>query len=327
MKESELKKILTKPVMDQTMDQKIADSLLYHDANINNVGWRRLFTQKTLRFGISKIAVLIFLLAIVGVGSAWAAGLYVKSYFTDIKVMTEEEIEDDSDLVIRFDRENATRKRFGTGNKMIGLLKDMNGNIPEIDADGYYVFEDGSKFLAPYIPDPNRHENARKSGDEAFAEIDYPNLVPTYLYDNYVLGVDGFVYTMITQENKVVLKEIMVEFFTDAYDTGDFLKENIWITFHSSETSVKDSKSIHMSYDENDDNYIYSSYTTKGGIICSILEEVDRNSIIVHISFDSETIGNGRMMIQFKGLEMDKINEILDTIPLTEGNVDTQIVE
>ena len=48
---------------------------------------------------------------------------------------------------------------------------------------------------------------------------------------------------------------------------------------------------------------------------------------MVHISFDSETIGNSMMMIEFINMEMDKITEILDTIPLTEDNVDTQNIE
>jgi len=332
MKESELKKILTKPVMDQTMDQKIVDALLYHEVNIDKksykVGWMRtgyLFSQKALNYSISKIAIVIIVLAIVGAGTAWAAGFNViKSYSTQIKIMTEEEI--DEDQIIYPDRENAIKKVFGTGNKMIGMLSDNDGNILEIDEDGYYTFEDGSKLLAPYIPDPNRHENDRKSGNEAFAEIGYPNLIPTYLYENYLLGEKGFAYKEETLSNNVTHKYIDANFFQD-YIYQDFT-ESIYIHFTPSESTVKDPKSIFLIQDnEPDYNYIYSSYTTKGGILCSALEISEMNSVMFHISFDSETIGNGIMTIEFINMKMDKIKEILDTIPLTEDNVDSQTIE
>lgn len=331
MKESELKKILTKPVMDQSMDQKIADSLLYHNANADKknykVGWMRvryLFSQKVLNNSISKIALAVFVLTIIGVGTAWAAGFYVKSYPTEIKIMSEEEL--DEDIIIPYDKKDMIKKRFGTGNKKIGLLRDNNGNILEIDEDGYYTIEDGSKFLAPFIIDPDRHEKDRKSGDEAFAETGYPNIVPTDLYEDYVLSEGGFVYFEDTLENNITHKWIMAEFFPDYYISGD-LSKSIWITFIPSETSVKDPISIHIQDNVNDDNFIYSSYTTKGGILCSLLEEVYTKNVVVHISFDSETIGNSMMMIEFINMEMDKITEILDTIPLSEDNVDTQNIE
>jgi len=330
MKESELKKILTKPVMDQSMDQRITDSLLYHEANADKknykVGWMRtgyLFSQKALHHSISKIAIAVFVLAIVGVGTTWAARSDVKSYSTDIKTMTEEEI--DEEEILYPDPEKTIKKRFGTGNKMIGLVMDHNGSIREIDDDGYYTFEDGSKFLAPFIPDPNRHDNDRKSGNEAFAEIGYSNLIPTYLYENYLLGEGGFVYKEETLSNNVTYQSIDASFFQD-YIYNDFL-EAIYIRFTSSETSVKDPASIFIVDNDSDYNYIYSSYTTKGGILCSALEVEEMNSVMYHINFDSETMGNGSMSIEFINMEMDKIKEILDTIPLTEDNADSQTIE
>jgi len=330
MKESELKKILTKPVMDQSMDQRITDSLLYHEANAGKknykVGWMRtgyLFSQKVLNYSISKIAIAVFVLAIVGVGTAWAARSDVKSYSTDIKIMTEEEI--DEEELLYPDSEKTIKKRYGTGNKMIGLLMDHNGNIREIDEDGYYTFEDGSKFLAPFIPDPNRHDNDRKSGNEAFAEIGYSNLIPTYLYENYLLGEGGFVYKEETLSNNVNHQYIDASFFQD-YLYKDFT-ESIYIHFTSSETSVKDPASIFIVDNDDENNYIYSSYTTKGGILCSALEDEENNSVMFHINFDSETMGNGMMSIEFINMKMDKMKEILDTIPLTEDNADSQTIE
>ncbi len=330
MKENEFIKIITKPIIDSSMDQTIANSILHHDTNANKKNTRArwmqtgyLFSQKALSNSISKIAVAVIVLSLVGAGTVWAAGIYVKSYKSEIQIMTEDEVDVIKDDIISLDRENAVKKYFGNGNKLIGPAIDMNGNILEIDEEGYYTHEDGTKVPASYIPDPNRYENARTSGDEAFAEMGYPNLIPSYLYDNYILETDGFIYAEFPESS---YKEIMVEFLTDAYNGGDFYEENIWVTFSPSETSVENPQSIYrLNYDE--DDYITSSYTTKGGINCSILEDKVTFHIIAEINFDSETIGNGHMMIEFVGMEWDKVTEILNTLPLTEDNVDSQTVK
>ncbi|ABX43606.1 hypothetical protein [Lachnoclostridium phytofermentans] len=116
---------------------------------------------------------------------------------------------------------------------------------------------------------------------------------------------------------------IMVNFLTDAYDGGNFHEEQIWITFHPIKTSAKDHKSIYMQNTDKDNN-IVSSYVTKGGILCSVLEYNNTNNVVVNIDFDSESIGNGYMMIEFIGIKWDKITEILDTLPFTEDNTDSQ---
>lgn len=330
--EDKLKEILTKPVMDQSMDQKIAVHLLNYDANLDKknykASWMRngyLFTKNVLHYSILRIAIAVFVLAIVGVGTVLAAGFYVKSYPTEITIMKEEDIDFDK---LKSSINNTIKKSFGTGNKRIGVLRDNNGNVLEIDEDGYYTFEDGSKFLAPFIPDPNRHENDRKSGDDAFAEIGYPNLVPTYIYENYLLEEGGFAYTEMTYEDNFTYKSIYAAFFTDAYnDTGDFDNEDISIQFNPSETSTNNAGIIYLENNDHKYNHSYSSYTTIHGILCSIDEDVDQKNVTVHISFDSETIGNGRIMLGFNRLEMDKIKEILDTIPLTEDMVNSNITE
>ena len=94
--------------------------------------------------------------------------------------------------------------------------------------------------------------------------------------------------------------------------------------FNPSETSQKNAKWVHIRDDVNEDDYIYSSYTTQGGIICSIIEDLTSGNIIVYISFESESMGNGSLMIEFINMEMDNITEILETIPLTEKNVTSQ---
>lgn len=328
MKENEFKKIITKPVTDSSMDQKIANSILHHGTNNNKennkVRWMQtgyLFTQKAFTSSISKIAVAVIVLSLVGAGTVWAAGYYVKSYKSEIGIMTEDEVEEFKDDAISLDRKNATKKYFGEGNKLIGPAIDMNGNILEIDEEGYYIHEDGTKVPASYIPDPNRYENARTSGDEAFAEMGYPNLIPNYIYDNYILDPDGFIYSEFPESS---YKEIMVQFLTDAYDGGDFYEENIWVTFNPSETSVENPGNIYIGSDE--EKYNISNYTTKGGILCTTIEDKVTNHLMVEINFDSETIGNGHMMIEFVGMEWNKITEILETLPFTEDKVDSQAV-
>lgn len=331
MKESDLRKLLTTPTMDQFMDQNIIDNLRAHEnsADKNNYknNWLRTryrVSYQILNKGISKIAIAIILLALAGVGTAWAAGFLVNSYPTQIKIISEDEF--DKDISQPIDRKNATKKKFGAGNKQISLLRDMEGNVLAIDEEGYYTLEDGSKLLAPYVPDPNRYQKAIKSGEEAFAEIGYPNLIPTYLYENYILGEDGFVYTETNLESGIPYKEIMVEFVTDAYEGGDFHDEVIWVSFYPTETPEQMNENIHLR-DDSDGNYNISSYTNQGGIVCSILEETDRDSIIAHIGFNSETIGNGNMMLEFISMDMDKIKEILDTFPFTEETFDVEAAE
>ena len=59
------------------------------------------------------------------------------------------------------------------------------------------------------------------SGDEAFAELGYPNLIPSYIYDNYLLSEKGHICVENNRDG-VTQKWLITEFFTDGYETGDF---------------------------------------------------------------------------------------------------------
>lgn len=343
MKEIDLEKILTRPTTDETMDQKITDSLLNidmnsgdMDSNIKNNSRSNNFNKS---FRLSRVAVIVMALIVIGTGTVLAAARhFVKSYPFKMDIMTEEEYEEkigDVPSVEDMYGEDTIRKHFGGGNKMMAsvpLLKDPDGNlleVKEINDEGYVVLADGSTYKPVhefYTPDPDRHEKAKKSGDESFAEMGYPNLVPTYIYDNYVLGEKGFCNFERTKDG-YTYKWSMTEFFTDAYDTGDFTSETIWVNFSAAQQSTKNATSTLIDDNRTEDDYAYSTYTTKGGVLISISEHIGGN-IIAHIVFDSDTIGNGFLSIEFIGFsgKMDKVKEILDTLPLTEDNIDFQVI-
>jgi hypothetical protein len=279
-------------------------------------------SQKAMHHGISKIVIAFFALVIFGTGTAWAASMYVKSFPTEVNFMTKDMI-DYEDVYDRIPK-NEVRSNFGQGNKMIGLLRDTNGNILEIDEDGYYTFEDGSKFLAPYVPDPERHEIDRISGDEAFAETNFPNLVPSIIYDDYLLYEGGFRYYKATYEDNTAFQSIQGDFFPEYTKTDNF-SETIYFRFTPVDSLEDNPGVIHLVDDKKDlSNYIQSSYTNQGGIICTLLKSKDGMNVITHIAFESDTIGNGKIMIEFINFkQMDKIEKILDSLPITSDTVTT----
>lgn len=327
MKESELNKILKKPAMDETMDQKIANVLLLYSTkqrkNFFAAEWKRMWyfiSQKVMYHGISRMAIAFLVLVLFGAGTAWAASMYVKSFPTEVNFMTKDMI--DSEDIDERTPINEVRKNFGQGNKTIGLLRDTNGNILDIDEDGYYTFEDGSKFLAPYVPNPERHEIDRISGDEAFAESSFPNLVPGIIYDDYLLSEGGFRYYEATYKDDSTFKSIQGKFFPEYTKTDDF-SETIYFWFTPVDSLENYTEVIHLVDDKKDlSNYIQSSYTNQGGIICTLLKSKDGNNIIAHIAFESNTIGNGTIMIEFVNFkQMDNIEKILDSLPITSDTV------
>lgn len=332
MKEHTLKEILSKPVIDASMDEKITETLLSYDDYGHQcdkekfVDKRYQFVQKVFTYGIAKIAVVVLVLSVVGVGTVWAAGLFkVKSKSYEIELLTQEEYEEAGYEPFDFEQE-VIRKEFGKDlNKLITPHYDSNGNILEVDEEGYITLEDGSKYqpVVTYTPDPERFEKARVSGGEAFAEIGFPNLVPTYIYDNYILSPDGFGYRDYLN---IPFRKVAVQFLKDAYKGGgNFHDEIIWMEFIPREKDIVVSGGIRVVEDK--DNFIFSKHTTKGGILCTITQYKDSDHIIVEIEFESDTIGNGSMMIEFQGVEWDKVTEILDTLPLTEDHVDSHINE
>lgn len=335
MKEEDLKRILIQPKMDKSMDNRISDKLLSYnpDGNLKlNTGrlTNKLKYKKGIQF-ISKAAAVILVLIIVGGATAWAAGLLVKTKPVNIKTVTKEEIDNiyeemgiDRDESHKKYIQNRTKKVFGNGNQILLPVFDSDGNLVECDKDGILHFKDGStvKSMARAL-DPERHEKDRKNSDEAFTELGIPNIIPDYIYENYFVGMEGFIYTEYTQEGHTA-KDIMVCFypdytapvFADDLNKDDYMNpysKVIWFTISSTgETEI--STDI-LSEREDEDKSTISTYTTKNGITCTIQEY---EHILAYIHFSSETLGNGSIMIEFHDTTMEKVKEILDMLPLTE---------
>lgn len=325
MKENDIKKILSKPIMDQSMEDKILNVVLYYDPNNKRINYiknnepsmnQRINLSSKVNFNLSRIAIILIALLIIGTGTVYAASIYVKSYKTNIKFMTENELlelREKSDVTVF---ELVDKKVFGTGNRQVTLLTDSNGEYLEMDEEGYYIFEDGSKYKPNYEINKNRHELDKKSGDEAFAEIGYQNIIPTYLYENYLLSEGGYHYSELRSKDNITRKDIVADFFPDYFKKLDFNKR-VWITFSIDNMNRTEYGAIHIN--DNASNYINSSFTTKNGIVCTIMESTIGKQILVHINFSSEEISSGSMMLEFHFIDMDEVKEILDTIPLIEG--------
>jgi hypothetical protein len=275
MNERDLKRILTKPTIDNEMDRSIADVILnYESGSLNNANRnlrnRSMLNNSWKSHRLAKVAVIVLALVLVGTGTVLAAGYKVKSHRQKIKFMTNEELGEGTPLY----GEDTKRTFFG-------------------------------------------------SGDEAFAELGYPNLIPSYIYDNYLLSEKGHI-CLENNRDGVTQKWLITEFFTDGYETGDFSGEYIYISFIPSDVSVVNITSVYTEEVGLEEDFIFSEYTTKGGVICSLKQHIERGYITADILFDSDTIGNGSLMMNFSGIDMDKVKEILDTLPLTEETIENQ---
>jgi hypothetical protein len=335
MKEEELKKILMQPKMDELMDNRISDNLLSYNPDNNlklNTGklTNKLKYKKSFQF-ISKAAAVILVLVAVGGATAWAAGLLVKTKPVNIKTVTKEEIDKmyeedglDRDEYIENYKKNRIKKVFGKGNQILLPVFDSEGNLAERDEDGILHFKDGStvKSMAGAL-DPERHEKDIKSSNEAFTELGLPNIIPDYIYENYLVGMEGFIYTEYTQEGHTA-KDIMVCFYPDYTspvfaddlnkdDSMNIFNKVIWFTISS--TGESELSTDILSEREDEDTSTISTYTNKNGITCTIQEE---ERILAYIHFSSETLGNGSIMIEFHDTPMEKVKEILDMLPLAE---------
>ncbi len=308
MKESELKKIMTTPVMDETMDQNIAEALLNYSTDSN------MKSRRIIKSNLPKIAAAILVLVTLGTGAVLASSYFVRTYLNDIEIKSAQELGIDLDeQVSDLYGDDTVKKHFGAGEGMVSQLKYKNGGATVTNEDGFYVFENGSRLVAPGLTGSDRHENARISGEDAFVELGYPNLVPSYIYEHYILDDSGFICYENETDN-TVNKWLMARFS----DSADYLSKLIYVTFIPRESPVKGEGNIYFTDDKTDEDFIHSGYTTKNGVQCSIVEEIGGN-INAHIFFEIDTIGNGEIMFEFDGFEMDKVKEILDTVQFGEG--------
>lgn len=333
MKEKEFKKILEQTEIDADglMDQRIEDNLLmYNPDEVTASMTDKPLNRKSLRL-LSKAAAAILVVAFIGGATAWASGLLVKTEPVTIKISNEEEASKlyeelglDAEESRQKFQQSKTSKVFGNGNDILPSLFDSRGNLAERDENGELQYKDSSVAPTPKALDPNIHVKDRESSKEAFAELGIPNIIPDYIYDNYLISPEGIVLSEYNVDGHIV-KNIMVCFYPD-YTAPEFAEDlnskgpmfvynkHIWFTITA--TGEDEMSNEVIAIREDGISGTMSTYTTKNGLICSI-EELNGH-FITHIHFSSKTFGSGSMLIEFVGMPMEKAHEILDMIPLVE---------
>lgn len=153
-----------------------------------------------------------------------------------------------------------------------------------------------------------------KNGDEAFSVLNSPNLVPTYLLDNFKLPQD-YTYYEVEFPNGRINKQIYAKFIAKS-GPGRI----VYFSYSPSDTSLKDTSVTVVT----DDSITTSTYITTSGLTSTIIEKNDddiySSSAIASIYFDSESLGNGSLFFNFHDVEMNEIKDILDSIPIAEKN-------
>jgi hypothetical protein len=337
MKEKEFEKLLAQSKIDEAMDNRIEDNLLLYNPSVSSnlakgkiTKLNKMLYSRAFHFAY-KAAAVVVVLAVVGGATAWAAKKLVKTYPTEIRTVTEEElINEYEELGIDYDEyqkkvaERSVRKNFGTGNSMVSPITDTEGNILEPDENGFIHFSDGSTFKPAAARDPKGHEKDRISAEEAFAELGIPNLIPDYVYDNYFVSEGGFRYVETAYDDWTA-KTLTVSFFPDykspEYAEGDLFRKRIYFTF-SPFKELPETPGVSMIGKKNPGEI--SSYTTINGIECTILTDTN---IMAFIYYSSDTIGDGHMAVEFVGHTMDEATRILDMLSLTEDNTQNTEME
>lgn len=337
MKEKEFEKLLAQSKIDGAMDNRIEDNLLLYNPSVSSslikgkvIKLNKMLYSRAFRFAY-KAAAVVAVLAAVGGATAWAAKKLVKTYPTEIRTVTEDELADEyEEQGIDYDEyqksvtERSIRKNFGSGNSMVSPITDTEGNILEADENGYITFSDGSIFKPAAARDPKGHEKDRISAEEAFAELGIPNLIPDYVYDNYFVKEGGFRYVE-TAYDGWISKILTVSFFPDykspEYAEGDLVRKTINFTF-SPFKELPETPGVTMIGNKNPGEI--SSYTTINGIECTILKNIN---IMAFIYYSSDTIGDGHMAVEFIGHTMDEATRILDMLSLTEDNTQNAEME
>lgn len=295
MKENKLNNVIFRIDTDASMDQKIKQKLLTYEVNTCIIHPLKYPTSRlikmfhTLNFrAISKVAAAVLIFTIVGTATAWAASYIFKSYPAELEVVPEVE------------HHMATEKEvttYGEGHKNERrTITDSNGDVIE-----------------SYGPeDPNNDDI--KYGDEAFAALGLPNLIPVYLYDNYLLEEGGYHYIEQKNNENTIYKSIKAGFFTE--NTSKY----VFIDFNPSASSTEESTILYADDASTKESFHTTTYITEGGLICNIIDNIQDgyDTISASIFFDSETLGNACYLLSFSNIKMDEIETILESIPITD---------
>lgn len=294
MKNEKVKKLFASIDTDRSMDQRITDHLLNYQEITDNKHNKTLsqlincifFYHQTLhRF--TRLAAAIILITIFGTTTVLAANYLIRSYTADLEIIPEVELGQP--------QESTVNQRFGTGHKNESrIVRDAEGNI-----------------LEAHIPEDPNNEDV-KYGDEVFSQLGLPNLIPTFLYDNYLLGEGGYLYTEYSHDdNRSAM--ISAYFFSVGND------KQIYLYFHPSKTSTKDNTMTYMTNEFKEEDLITSTYVTEGGLTCNLVENEKHGIIDATIIYDSEQLGNATYFLDFVSIPMEEVKTILDSIPISAG--------
>jgi Ni,Fe-hydrogenase I large subunit len=297
MKENKLCDIISKIDTDASMDQRIKEKLLTHEVNAGIVNPLKCLTAKlNMMFkvsyfrAISKVAAAVLIFAVVGTATAWAASYFFKSYPAEFEVIPEVE-------------HNSTIEKevtaYGEGHK--------NERRTITDSDGNVIESYGPE-------DPN--DDDIKYGNEVFAALGLPNLIPTYLYDNFLLEEGGYRYIEQKYDEDTIYKSIKAGFYSE--NTTKY----VFIDFNPSDTSTEDSTIMYADDTSTKESFHTTTYVTDGGLICNLINntEDEHETTSATIFYDSETLGNACYLLSFSNIERDEIEAILDSIPITITN-------
>lgn len=328
MRENKFSTVLSKVTTDPAMDQRITEYLLNYqelsqarDKSNKHSKLLFLLTSKHPRplfYHISKTAAAIVLLTILGTATAWAASYIVKSYPIDIQLKQTENLTDYLANEIEHEPkpEKTTILRFGDYEIRSIVYRDADGNIIEPDENGNFLDADGNVFA--YEDETDRaiasykDYDPAKGGKEVFELLGLPNIIPTYLYENYKLDPGGYVYKEEEFADRTV-KRIEALFEYGSY------QKSVYISYRPVENTGDTKESLYIIEDDIAD-YEKTTYTAKTGLLCNILYKKGHNELTsAEIHFTDAAMGDGIYSFSFDRIEMDEVKAILDSIPMSSS--------
>lgn len=306
MKETRLNKIINNVNTDLPMDQRITDQLV--DYGINKEAKHNIFktaASNLLYYKIKhKYAYQIFLksaaaivLLLLGTSTVYAAGFILKSHPVEMRVQTAAEYEAecavDRSTRLKMNPDKVTTQKFGEAITIpeVEEIMDADGNVIE------YRQVDKISAIDPV-----------KSGDDVFRQLGHPNLIPTYLLDDYVLGVEGYLYKETDYSGRIV-KTIEAVFYSDESSNN----KNVHVMYLPIEDIEYIDSTIHIV--DSDLSYEESKYETESGLTFNILA-YQNDYISAEAYFELDTLGGGAINLSFNNITMDEVKMVLDSIPV-----------
>jgi hypothetical protein len=282
MKEDRFIDIMKTIKPDPDMDQRMIDHLInYEDSTSDQsiINMIKAICNKKIFFRNISISVSTFLLFIMLGTTTAFAGYLIKSYLVNDYYVIKEP---DAGLLAE---RNITSYGEGHVNKT--------------------VYVDGKIIEKP--EDVNKEDV--KYGDEVFGLLGLPNLIPTYLYNNYLVEEGGYKFIEGKTNDGSEYKKIAGGFFS--VNTSKY----VYIDFSPSNGTMKDTDLILADNNLSKEDIKSSSYTTKGGLTCNLTEDEKNDMITAIILFDSEALGNAYYLLSFTHIDKEEVKTILDSIP------------